>query len=337
MATGELCQVVIMHVLHNRPVSPQKFPHKLQILCPGSAVPLLHRIRSQEKNETCALRMKTSPAYANLATSPHQCSICFKSYKRREHLQRHRNSHSADRPHRCPACPSTFQRADVLRRHLRTCDRIISSAYQGATRKRACDRCARQKKACNSARPCQNCSKRGVECAYSTPKNDTLAGTEIASPSISLGADSSNAAPAAATSVDLWTPRTGNDERPDSTGFDAFACPDLGLLQYCDQSWQDLFNVGSEDLSPTSGDRNYFFHFLDTFTSRTGFVSSFECGTLEQRFMVLYSIEEKERSQTLFGPLTWTNAVIRRVTTRTASHRNGSTTRWPYRPIRFSF
>lgn len=300
MATGELCQVVIMHVLHNRPVSPQKFPHKLQILCPGSAVPLLHRIRSQEKNETCALRMKTSPAYANLATSPHQCSICFKSYKRREHLQRHRNSHSADRPHRCPACPSTFQRADVLRRHLRTCDRIISSAYQGATRKRACDRCARQKKACNSARPCQNCSKRGVECAYSTPKNDTSAGTEIASPSISLGADSSNAAPAAATSVDLWTPRTGNDERPDSTGFDAFACPDLGLLQYCDQLWQDLFNVGSEDLSPTSGDRNYFFHFLDTFTSRTGFVSSFECGTLEQRFMVLYSIEEKERLSDAF-------------------------------------
>lgn len=236
--------------------------------------------------------MKSLPTHVNLATSPHQCSVCFKSYKRREHLQRHRNSHSADRPHRCPACPGTFQRADVLRRHLRTCDRIISSAYQGATRKRACDRCARQKKACNSARPCQNCSKRGVECAYSTPKIDTQAVEERASTSISLGAECSNVA---AASVDVWMPRTGDGERLDSIGFDTFTYPDLDLLQYSDQSWQDLFNIGSEDLSLTSADRNYFFHFLDAFTSRTGFVSSFECGTSEQRLGVLYNIEEKEQ------------------------------------------
>lgn len=236
--------------------------------------------------------MRTSPASVNLATSPHQCSICFKSYKRREHLQRHRNSHSADRPHRCPACPSTFQRADVLRRHLRTCDRIVSSAFQGATRKRACDRCARQKKACNNARPCQNCSKKGAECTYSTTKNDTQEVEETASTSVSLGADCTNVA---AASVDLWTPRTGDNERLDDTGSDAFACPDLDLLQYSDQTWQDLFYMGSEDLSLTSADRNYFFHFLDAFTSRTGFVSSFECGTLEQRMGVLYSIEEKGR------------------------------------------
>ncbi|GFF38041.1 C2H2 type zinc finger domain protein [Aspergillus udagawae] len=244
--------------------------------------------------------MKTSPTHVNLAISPHQCSVCFKSYKRREHLQRHRNSHSADRPHRCPACPSTFQRADVLRRHLRTCDRIISSAYQGATRKRACDRCARQKKACNGARPCQKCSKKGVECAYSTPKNDTQAIEEIASTSVPLGADSSNVA---AASVDLWTPHTGDAERLDSTAFDTLACPDLDFLQYPDQTWQDLFSIGLEDPSLASADRNYFFHFLDAFTSRTGFVSSFECGTLEQRLDVLYTIEEKERLTDSFWTL----------------------------------
>ncbi|GFG12218.1 C2H2 type zinc finger domain protein [Aspergillus udagawae] len=244
--------------------------------------------------------MKTSPTHVNLAISPHQCSVCFKSYKRREHLQRHRNSHSTDRPHRCPACPSTFQRADVLRRHLRTCDRIISSAYQGATRKRACDRCARQKKACNGARPCQKCSKKGVECAYSTLKNDTQAIEEIASTSVPLGADSSNVA---AASVDLWTPHTGDAERLDSTAFDTLACPDLDFLQYPDQTWQDLFSIGLEDPSLASADRNYFFHFLDAFTSRTGFVSSFECGTLEQRLDVLYTIEEKERLTDSFWTL----------------------------------
>jgi hypothetical protein len=131
-----------------------------------------------------------------------------------------------------------------------------------------------------------------VECAYSTLKIDTQAVEERASTSVSLGVGSSNV-PAA--SVDLWAPCTGDDERLDRTGFDAFACADLDLLQYSDQTWQDLFNIGSEDPSLMSTDRNYFFHFLDAFTSRTGFVSSFECGTLEQRLGVLYSIEEKEQ------------------------------------------
>jgi hypothetical protein len=139
-----------------------------------------------------------------------------------------------------------------------------------------------------------------VECAYSTPKNDTQAVEEIASTSVPLGADSSNVA---AASVDLWTPHTGDTERLDSTAFDTLACPDLDFLQYPDQTWQDLFNIGLEDPSLASADRNYFFHFLDAFTSRTGFVSSFECGTLGQRLDVLYTIEEKERLTDSFWTL----------------------------------
>ncbi|KAK4672148.1 hypothetical protein QC763_100300 [Podospora pseudopauciseta] len=93
----------------------------------------------------------------------HRCSVCFKTYKRREHLQRHRGTHTSERPHRCILCNAAFQRTDVLKRHLQTCD---GAANSSSGRRRACDRCVRQKKACNSGQPCLNCEKRGVECTY---------------------------------------------------------------------------------------------------------------------------------------------------------------------------
>ncbi|EGS17106.1 uncharacterized protein CTHT_0074360 [Thermochaetoides thermophila DSM 1495] len=95
----------------------------------------------------------------------HRCPVCFKTYKRREHLQRHRSSHTSERPHRCLLCSASFQRSDVLKRHLQTCDG--ASTTSSSSRRRACDRCVRQKKACNSAQPCHNCIKRAVECVYS--------------------------------------------------------------------------------------------------------------------------------------------------------------------------
>lgn len=95
----------------------------------------------------------------------HRCPVCFKGYKRREHLQRHRGTHNAERPHRCILCSASFQRTDVLKRHLQSCDGTPAPA---SGRRRACDRCVRQKKACNSQQPCENCEKRAVACQYST-------------------------------------------------------------------------------------------------------------------------------------------------------------------------
>ncbi|KAK3495815.1 hypothetical protein B0T13DRAFT_530519 [Neurospora crassa] len=99
------------------------------------------------------------------AAPVHRCPVCYKTYKRREHLQRHRASHTSERPHRCILCSASFQRTDVLKRHIQTCDGL---PHGSSGRRRACDRCVRQKKACNSAQPCQNCSKRAVQCLYSS-------------------------------------------------------------------------------------------------------------------------------------------------------------------------
>lgn len=95
----------------------------------------------------------------------YQCPVCSKRYKRREHLFRHTSSHTSERPYRCDSCDGSFQRADVLKRHLRTCD---GGGSRSGGRRRACDRCVRQKKACSAHQPCQNCARKDVACFYST-------------------------------------------------------------------------------------------------------------------------------------------------------------------------
>ncbi|KAK4465148.1 hypothetical protein QBC42DRAFT_303669 [Cladorrhinum samala] len=124
----------------------------------------------------------------------HRCPVCFKTYKRREHLQRHKATHTSKRPHRCILCNASFQRTDVLKRHLQTCDGLSNPA---AGRRRACDRCVRQKKACNSAQPCLNCEKRSVECVYSTAPAAT---PTAASPAPSTASSSCSVPPLASSS-----------------------------------------------------------------------------------------------------------------------------------------
>lgn len=123
----------------------------------------------------------------------HRCPVCFKTYKRREHLQRHRTTHTSKRPHRCILCNASFQRTDVLKRHLQTCDGVSNPL---AGRRRACDRCVRQKKACNSAQPCVNCEKRSVECVYSVAPPTATAAT----PAPTAASSSSSVPPLASSS-----------------------------------------------------------------------------------------------------------------------------------------
>ncbi|CAI4215875.1 unnamed protein product [Parascedosporium putredinis] len=112
----------------------------------------------------------------------YNCQVCEKRYKRREHLQRHRASHKVSRPHQCACCDRTFQRLDVLKRHARTCEaRAVGLLPQ---RRRACDYCVRQKKACTADQPCRNCERLAIECCYSAaanvkPRRDSTATTTV--------------------------------------------------------------------------------------------------------------------------------------------------------------
>ncbi|KAL4941790.1 cytochrome P450 [Aspergillus oleicola] len=48
-----------------------------------------------------------------------QCGFCPKRYTKREHLQRHKRTHTGSKPYPCPICGRCFSRQDVLNRHLR--------------------------------------------------------------------------------------------------------------------------------------------------------------------------------------------------------------------------
>lgn len=290
--------------------------------------------------------MSTAPENEEL----HYCPVCLKGYKRREHLQRHRTTHNADRPYSCSTCSAAFKRTDILRRHMETCN--TRRANQGVTicKRRACDRCVRQKKACNASSPCQNCEKRGASCQYSH------VGPTVG-PRTTTAFDAQDIM---AVSIMPWAPDDTTDSASASSitmsgalGLDYTAGQPLGL-QY-GENWSALvhetvsdFNFlgahvadmvdqewptsvpnaygtagagppvpSSETLSPDVAYQAYSFHFLADFTSRSGLVSSFDCGTLMQRREVaswfLQSTLDSASTTTPLAPLSGNDEIFTRL------------------------
>lgn len=241
----------------------------------------------------------------------YECSLCPKRYKRREHLFRHIGSHTSQRPYQCNSCDGAFQRADVLKRHLRTCD---GGASRANTRRRACDRCVRQKKACSFHQPYHNCAKTGAQCWYSTdtgsssslsqnsstkdtqdiPKDQDLNTqfTDPPPPPSTSTSTSNTMMPWGLTMEDLQNFGTS----PINTIFDPAS------MQYTSPTWPDFSALPSESPAtletPISSDNpRKSLHFLDKFTSNTGLVSSFDCGTHEQREQVAASLDRQILSE----------------------------------------
>ncbi|KIX94601.1 uncharacterized protein Z520_09647 [Fonsecaea multimorphosa CBS 102226] len=188
---------------------------------------------------------------------PNVCPTCSKSYKRPEHLRRHQISHSDERPYVCVLCRSTFQRSDVLKRHLKTCDTLADATS-----------------------------------ILSEPHPKRLALSPSNRPEDT--AESFSFPPAAQSGLP-----TGDNQAqsPVDMPEDSFehitgwiSCglsPNYGFEGRSDV-WQDFLNFTSGTQTPHAGlegadDDLGSLCFLDTFTSTTGFVSSFDCGTIEQR------------------------------------------------------
>lgn len=195
--------------------------------------------------------------------SSFQCQQCQRSYKRPEHLQRHLITHSWERPHQCVLCKSTFQRSDVLRRHEKICNGTRQKA--GSFTKRACDQCTKSKRACNSTRPCSACEKKMAACTYSVGRDK---GQQILA----------------------WRAAETRDILEDFTSFDIPNYEDLLLDHFAAVSSEmlDIFlqpNFGGNKscLVPKYAPS---LQFLEGFTSNTGLVRSFDCGTESYRITV---------------------------------------------------
>lgn len=243
----------------------------------------------------------------------HQCPVCSKRYKRREHLQRHWTSHGASRPYRCSQCSRTFQRHDVLNRHARTCEARAKGLMAPSGRRRACDLCVRQKKACTSTQQCQNCERLSVPCTYSfatanfgerRDDHTSRSGVQVEGESepwsegmtISSVDDPSPAGAGATAFEDLSAVIFGNPSEldfPDTTSTNA--------------SWLDFLNLMSDvpvsdgpshrELATQKQAENvsYSFKFLHNFTSRTGLTESFDCGTPALREQTLSAFLQQQQ------------------------------------------
>jgi hypothetical protein len=208
---------------------------------------------------------------------------------------------STQQPSSCVFCKASFSRPDALKRHWTTCKvRLaeswelpqISSKARGRKRK-ACDRCARQKRACvlkNNRQTCQPCAVHNKECSY---RRIADAATEHQDQP-----DNLNRFNWTATGCESTT-----DEFPSGVSMGAVPQSDVQQSQ-CQEtvaksnpsfdlahqriSWTFFqeFSLGrSQNRRPTELNIALIakFPFLGRLAKAYGFVGTFECGSVEHR------------------------------------------------------
>lgn len=267
------------------------------------------------------------------SVEPFVCEVCFKHYKRREHLQRHRLTHLTKRPYCCSSCKATFARTDVLRRHHTTCS-ARSSHIAVSSRKKSCDRCARQKKACSLGQPCRGCQAKKVLCHYTEFSNrgyeadvssmDHVSGRSwdivknLAHP---LGNTATTPGVAVSTAQDNDLNIFLRDASPCfptlSDGNDT-----LDWLNFLGMA-SDMYTTEQANVESLDGDRR--FYFLYNFTSKTGLSQVFECGQTEQRQRLATFLSDERRGTLLIDVLDDSRD--------TSKDRDGHKSSWLFDPL----
>ena len=194
------------------------------------------------------------------------------------------------------------------------------ASVRAIARRRACDRCVRQKKACNLQQPCDRCAHQAAECCY--PPVDSPAslveaggaGEEEEEEEAGLGLETTESRgmradtqgnpgivedPVSGAAAMMMMPFRW----PEQSADDILAGPnnndmvldDPNVLDYASPSWQDLLTMAAEGDPGRDGPKP--FQFLDKMTSSTGLAQSFDCGTPEQRAQVLSSIQSETGSE----------------------------------------
>ena len=222
---------------------------------------------------------------ATPTSTGHRCVVCSKTFKRQVHLKRHADIHTPEPSHRCFLCHAAFRRADVLKRHLRTCNGPL---HQASTKRRACNQCVRQKKACDLQSPCGNCVKKQKLCQYHGDTHvpaipASLQEVDFSLPSFESLTRSSTLEGAISTLSDpeelMW----------EDVSFDNFNdLPTVNQLEYTNAPWIDLstINDGRDLVQDCTSEQGYhrYFEFLDKFTKNPSLRQSFDCGTPHDRF-----------------------------------------------------
>ncbi|KAF4626545.1 hypothetical protein G7Y89_g11610 [Cudoniella acicularis] len=126
------------------------------------------QIRSYSSHQAIVKQMAREDK-PDSADAKFQCSICGDSFKRLEHLSRHRKSHVNDKPYGCPICKKHFTRRDSLNRHISIHNSNTDHRERPvpiARVPRACSNCARLRLRCDGQNPCVRCQTKNVPCIY---------------------------------------------------------------------------------------------------------------------------------------------------------------------------
>lgn len=169
-------------------------------------------------------------------------------------------------------------------------------AARGAKKRRACDRCVRRKKACSAGWPCDDCRRKLVSCTYQRRDeirkgaqgqlNSDVKGLEAGSQPIEASALGGDPTPSSSTDETLDVSLIGNG--------------DCDLGPYSDSlTWLDFLDLDQTMPldQPQPDQKKGSFDFLYTFTSRTGLVESFDCGTLAQRVQTVSEFLQDEAAR----------------------------------------
>lgn len=88
---------------------------------------------------------------------------CNKTFRRREHLNRHARSHDATPAvHKCFICDRSFVRKDILHRHV--LQHNVPPDDNPKRTQRACESCRQRKIRCDANDPCSACQASNVAC-----------------------------------------------------------------------------------------------------------------------------------------------------------------------------
>ncbi|KAH7074301.1 hypothetical protein FB567DRAFT_193221 [Paraphoma chrysanthemicola] len=204
----------------------------------------------------------------------------------------------------CTFCYRGFTRGDALKRHWGTCkvrrerDIAVPEAQLKirGRKPRACDTCSRMKRACTTDRPCRPCLQRNYECTYTLKeaRSPSMAHTVMSEPS-TIEPDSS--------SFDLDMFESVFNAMDQSSERHASSSPTspnaLTILE--PHNPQNNFDLADWDITWAAYEENSLaaslshrptdlnievliqFPFLDKFTKASGFVNSFECGSVDRR------------------------------------------------------
>ncbi|KAL3469499.1 hypothetical protein BJX99DRAFT_268149 [Aspergillus californicus] len=213
-----------------------------------------------------------------MSDTRHFCPLCPASFRRQEHLDRHRMCHKGDRPFSCTFCSQSFKRSDVLQRHWRTCKARLDAgagipkipASARPQKRRACERCARLKKACSLGSPCEACRSRKQECIYRhSQRSEVVRNSPADSVTSIFGLDD------AGFPLQDFSLAALDTEESYMTPSDTFRSL---VDSECALSFAQFDSTRLEGPLTTSNNLNFGkFCFLDKFTSGSGFVGSFEC------------------------------------------------------------